>query len=138
MSVALILLCVGVVAQNVKNSKNVTDYGYGVTVSMPSVVLKPKGIVYVGITIEEGYHNPFLIYGNNSNSIVNCENFTASIVTVNGNRFVLIEATSENIKEAKTETIYVKAMVKYDGYNLNKSTMQNPGVPLVVTINPNL
>jgi hypothetical protein len=137
-SISLVLFCVGAIAQNEKSTKSTRNGSYGVSVSVPSVEIKPKGFAYIKIVVEEGYHNPFLIdeYGN-SNSIVYGEVFTARITTVNGNRCVYIE-TSGNIKEKKTETIYVKAMIKYDDYGSSRSTTQNRGVPLVITVDPNL
>ena len=138
MSITLVLLSASAIAQNENNNKTARNGSFGVTVSMPSVEIKPKGFINVGITVEEGYHNPYLADENgNTNSIIYAEAFTAQIITIGNFRYVEIVA-KEGIKKAITETIYVKAMIKYDGYDSSRSTTQNWGVPLVVTVNPNL
>ena len=134
-SVALILLCLGVVAQNENSTKSFTNEEYGVVV--PSLVEMTSGEVRIlTITPLQGYDNPFLIYGNNINSVVERESFSAIIYKDKLSGAYFLEITAKDVNETKNDVIFVRAMQKYPEFGVNSRTNEDPGVRVTIIVNP--
>ena len=130
MSAALILFCVTVVAQSE------TTESCGVRIQNYDELGNGQ-VEYYPITILEGYKNPILIYEYASvqiNTTVNGRIFNASIVVRNGELCVKIEA--KHISEMDEDTIFVKAVLKYEEDNPNRRLSQIWGAPLTIRVNP--
>ena len=140
-SVALILLCVCVVAQNEKSTKSVTDEEYGVIVNPDYVALLPGGGGVVTVFTKAGYKNPFLIYRGVSyelnNETFNGDSFTATIINKTSSSLqIQIKAFDVN-KEIDSDIIYVIAMMDDSDYKMNTKSAQLQGYPVVVTVYAN-
>ena len=137
MSAALILLCVVTVAQNEKSTKGVTDNTHGVIVSQSTLTLSPGEEAYVSYTVELGYKDPVLIYNGKSfemsDRYIFGDFFLAEILTANSSGGLLRIITDLDIDEDKSDVIYVKAIIDYDGVS---RIAQLSGVPIFIDCIP--
>ena len=145
MSVALILLCATVVAQNEKSTNSENKTNFGVTLVTGSIKLKAGSEKMLPITLLDGYKNPILIYiaddaVSNINTAITGKIFSARILK-KGEEFSLVIKATEGIKGTTSETIYIKAMEKNPKPNrkvtrgANKKSPQH-GAPLKITVSP--
>lgn len=135
MSVALILLCVGAVAQNEKSTKNTRNGSYGVTVSPNYVLLMPGEEIIVTITPEAGYAHPFLIYDGSSFQIADVVVGDSFIACLLDDGRIFIQANSD-AKEIDSDVIYVRALPINEDRNVNTRAIW--GAPIVITVDPTL
>lgn len=140
-SVALILLCVCVVAQNEKSTKSVTDEEYGVIVNPDYVALLPGGLCNVTVITKAGYKNPYLIFQDVIYELegdkIYGDSFTATILNKTSSSLYVEIKANDNNELIDSNIIYVRAMMDDNDYRMNAKSVQLPGYPIVVTVYAN-
>ena len=139
-SVALILLCVCVVAQNEKSTKSVTDEEYGVIVNPDYVALLPGGLCNVTVITKAGYKNPYLIFRDVIYELEGdeiCGGFFTATILNKTSSSLYVEIRANNNELIDSDIIYVRAMMDDNDYRMNAKSVQLPGYPIVVTVYAN-
>ena len=133
MSVAFVLLCVNVIAQDENNIIFSARNSDGVTVNPYNVELKPNIAAEVTITLEQGYDLPLLIYEGEQYYIGDAVTGDFFIAILEGSKIIISLKNSVDLKNTLSDVIYVKA-IKIEDDSTN--TREVCGVPIIITYTP--
>lgn len=137
LSVTLILLCVIVVAQNVNNTKSITDDAYGVTVSPNPVILGPGEIGGVIVTPDPGYYHPVITYEGETYEIG--QTFSGRIFTIEPadprTPFSFMVRASLDVTENDDETISISVEMKPED-QWDRRSVQNQSTTVTIIVDP--
>ena len=118
-----------------------TEGNYGVVVTPSYVLLTPGAEETVTVIVELGYEDPVVIYQGNSyddnNDIIIGDSFIATIKNSTSGG-CQIEITAKNVNEIDSDILYVIATEIYNSDEINRSSTQLYGFPLIITVDPTL